>query len=174
MAKWRLLIAAVAVILSIPVDTRAQEGSRRQLHDGSAVVRQKGGDSEALIRIECDEAGTPEAGFTTEPNRITREETGGQRNMASLRLRPWQDTDDVLITTNWGVAWIPRPASSGGVLSMELEVRPPTLMRDGMPTAVTYDMWKAGDVPETSEIVEFEANCTTRDPDAPAWRKLPG
>jgi hypothetical protein len=41
-----------------------------------------------------------------------------------------------------------------------------------MPVAVTYDMWKAGDVPPERATVEFEANCNVRDPAAPSWRKL--
>jgi len=159
-------------VLLVPSAAQAQGGSWRDLPKGSAVVREKGGDSEALIRIICDEASRPEAGFTTEANRVTRAETG-RSNMTSLRLRPWQDTNDVLITSNWGVAWIPRPISVGGVLTMEVEVRPPTLMRDRMPVAVTYDMWKAGDVSDEGRVIEFEANCSARDPGAPGFRKLP-
>ena len=172
--------AAFAAIAAMLVPTPAvaqerqegQERPRRELHPGSAVVRQQDGDSEALIRIICDEAGRPETGFTTEANRVTRAETGGTYNRASLRLRPWKDTDDVLITTDWGIAWISRPTSTGGVLPMEVEVRPSRLVRDGMPVLVTYDMWKAGDVPEERTVVEFEANCSTRDPTAPSWRRL--
>jgi hypothetical protein len=164
------LTAALAVSLLTPAVLSAQE--RPEPHPGSAVVREKGGDSEALIRLLCDEASRPEAGFTTEPNRVTRAETG-QSNMASLRLRPWQDTDEVLVTSTWGIAWIPRPASSGGILSMELEVVPPGFVRDGMPVNVTYDMWKAGDLPPERATVQFEANCSTRDPEAPAYRKVP-
>ncbi len=149
----------------------AAQSSRPDPHPGSAVVRERGGDSEALIRIECDQASRPEAGFITEPNRITRRETG-QSNMASLRLRPWKDTGDALVTTSWGIAWIPRPTSTGGVLSMEVEVAPASFTRDNMPVAVTYDMWKAGDVPPERATVEFEANCNVRDPAAPSWRKL--
>ena len=168
----RTIITMVALLL-VPPSAGAQESVRPELHDGSAVVREQGGDSEALIRILCDEVSRPEAGFTTEANRVTRAETG-RSNQASLRLRPWQDTDDILITSTWGVAWIPRPASAAGALAMEVEVRPPTLMRDNMPVAVTYDMWKAGDLPDERRVIEFEANCGTRDPEAPAWRRLPG
>lgn len=171
------MAAAVAAILIPVISSPAgaqerQERVRRELHPGSAVVRQQDGDSEALIRILCDEAGRPEAGFTTEANRVTRRETGGKYNRTSLRLRPWKDTDDVLITTDWGIAWVPRPASTGGVLAMNVEVRPNQLQRDGRPVLVTYDMWKAGDVPDETSVVEFEANCATRDPDAPSWRRL--
>lgn len=163
---------AAAFAGSLLTMTALSAQARRELHPGSAVVREKAGDSEALIRLLCDEASRPESGFTTEANRVTRAETG-RSNSASLRLRPWQDTDEVLITTTWGIAWIPRPASSGGVLSLELEVVPPGFVRDGLPVAVTYDMWKAGDLPPERATVQFEANCVTRDPEAPAWRKLP-
>jgi hypothetical protein len=174
------MAAAVATVLVPLISTpasaqeraRAERAERRELHPGSAVVRQQGGDSEAVIRILCDEAGRPEAGFTTEANRVTRAETGGKYNRTSLRLRPWKDTDDVLITTDWGIAWVPRPASAGGVLTMDVEVRPNQVQRDGQPVLVTYDMWKAGDVPDESSVVEFEANCATRDPEAPSWRRL--
>ena len=174
------LAAAIATILILWVSTpagaqerpRAERVQRRELHAGSALVRRQGGDSEALIRILCDEAGRPEAGFTTEANRVTRAETGGKYNRTSLRLRPWKDTDDVLITTDWGIAWVPRPASAGGVLDMDVEVRPNQVQRDGRPVLVTYDMWKAGDVPGDRTVVEFEADCVTRDPAAPSWRRL--
>ena len=172
MSNCRPIILTLIMPLLVPLPSWAQETARRVLHDGSAVVRQKDGDNEALIRILCDEASLPEAGFTTEANRVTRAETG-RSNMVSLRLRPWQDTDDVLITSNWGVAWIPRPISTGGVLTMEVEVRPPTVMRDGSPVGVTYDMWKAGDVPDERRVIEFQANCSGPDPDAPAFRTLP-
>lgn len=169
-ARVAAVVALLVPVLPIPAGAQeSRERPRRQLHPGSAVVRH--GDSEALIRILCDEAGRPEAGFTTEANRVTRAETGGRYNRASLRLRPWKDTDDVLITTNWGIAWIPRPTSTAGILSMELEVRPNKLERDGQPVLVTYDMWKAGDLPAERAVVEFEANCSVRDPDAPSWRR---
>lgn len=170
MSKTTVWIAAVIATLLVPAPGTAQE--TRRDYDGSAVVREVGGDSEALIRILCDEASRPEAGFITEPNRTTRSETG-RSNSASLRLRPWKDTGDVLITSSWGSAWIPAPTSSGGVLAMEVEVRSGAMMRNGQPVALTYDMWKAGDVPPDRTVVEFEANCNARDPEAPAWRLLP-
>ena len=160
----------VAAATFLPAAALAQSsGSDR--HPGSAVVREKGGDGEALVRIECDVASQPEAGFITEPNRITRRETG-RSNMGSVRLRPWKDTDDVLITTSWGAAWVPRPTSSGGVLTMQVDVGPVSFVRDNMPVAVTYEMWKAGDIPSERTTVELEANCNERDPDAPAWRRI--
>lgn len=173
MSYSRSIVLALIVPLLVPLTGRAQETSRPVLHDGSAVVREKDGDSEVLIRILCDEASLPEAGFTTEANRLTREETG-RSNMASLRLRPWQDTNDVLITSDWGVAWIPRPVSASGVLDMEVEVRPPIVIRNATPVALTYDMWKAGDVADERNVIQFQANCSVRDPEAPAFRKLPG
>lgn len=166
-------LAPAVLILALSGPIAAQE-DRYDDHPGSAVVREQGGDAEALIRILCDERSRPEAGFITEANRITRRETG-RSNPASLRLRPWQDTDEVLITTSWGVAWVPRPSSTGGVLSMEVEVGPAGFTRaDGQPVAVTYDMWKSGDLPDERTTVVFEANCEVRDPEAPALRSLPG
>ncbi len=165
-----LLLAAV--ILS-PVAAAAQETTERALHEGSAVVRAKGGVSEYKVRILCEDASRPELGFFTEANRITREATGGRTNGVNLRLRPWEDTGDVLITSPVGVAWIPRPASSGGVLSLSVDVVPASFVENGVPVAMTYDRWKAGERPEGGGTLEFEANCASRDPEAPSFRRLP-
>ena len=139
---------------------------------GSAVVTV--GENEYTIRIECRVQGQPEAGFTTEPNRITREETGGQYNMVTLRLRPWQDTQDVIVSLEGYVAWIPAPASAGGTLSLELEMSPASVVRNNAPVALTYDMWQSGDRPPGRDGVKFAADCSQRDPEAPSFRKLPG
>ena len=163
----------VAAVLLSPAAAGAQEEARRTLHEGSAVVRESGGENEYKIRILCEDASRPEAGFFTEANRVTREATGGQYNMVNLRLRPWKDTDDVLITSSLGVAWIPRPASSGGVLSMVLEVVPSSFVENNAPVALTYDMWQDGKRPEGGGTLEFEANCASRDPEAPSFRRLP-
>lgn len=163
-----LLLATVI----LPTYGVAQEESRRERHEGSAVVREKGGDAEYKIRIECDDASRPELGFTTEPNRVTREATGGKYNMVNLRLRPWKETDDVLITSPVGVAWIPRPTSTGGVLSLSVDVVPGKWEENGQPVLLTYDMWKEGVRPEGGATVEFEATCGYRDPEAPSYRRL--
>lgn len=167
-----LTLAILSATLLLPSVLEAQ-GSRSARHPGSAILRGATGTGEALIPIECDVPSKPEAGFITEPSRITRRETG-RTSMGSVRLRPWQDTGDVLITTSFGVAWVPAPTSSGGILTMELDVGPAGFERDGMPVAVTYDMWKAGEAPPERTTVYFEANCNTRDPAAPAWKKIDG
>ncbi|MGI9627378.1 MAG: hypothetical protein ACR2QM_11130 [Longimicrobiales bacterium] len=152
----------------------SQDSSRARLSEGSAVVQVA--DDEYTITILCDDASRPELGFTTEANRITREATG-RSNMVSLRLRPWKDTDDILVSLEGGTAWaawMGRPSSAGGVLSMDVVLRPTSLVRDYMPTLVTYEMWQDGDIPDGERQVSFEANCSVRDPEAPSYRKLPG
>lgn len=163
----------LAVVFFSPAAAAAQDAAERTLHEGSAVVRAKGGVGEYKIRILCEDASRPELGFFTEANRITREATGGRTNGVNLRLRPWQETDDVLITSPVGVAWIPRPSSTGGVLSLSVEVVPASFAENGAPVAMTYDRWKAGDRPEGGGTLEFEANCASRDPEAPSFRRLP-
>ena len=148
------------------------EGGDQQsgLFDGSAVVTVD--DSEYKIRIQCDTFARPELGFATEPNRVTREATGGQGNTVGLRLRPWKETGDVMVTLERYVAWIPQPTSTGGVLSLTIDMSPASVMRDNMPVLLTYDMWKSGDRPPGRDGVQFEANCTLRDPEAPSYRKV--
>lgn len=156
--------------LAAPGQAPAQDGGGEELREGSALVRR--GADEYLIRILCD-GSQPELGFTTEANRVTRAATGGRSNMVTMRLLPWKDTGDVLISVDGGgQAWVPRPASAGGVLSMDVVLRPGVVVREGQPVAVTYDMWKAGEVGGEETPVHFEANCTRRDPDAPAYRKV--
>ena len=167
----------VAWMLAAPGQAAAQvDQASNARHPGSAVVTD--GEHEFLIRIECRVPSRPELGFTTEPNRVTREDTGGQYNRASLRLRPWVDqgeeTEDVIVNLGGAVAWLPRPASSGGVLSMEVELYPAAFERNGERVLFNYDMWQAGERSGDPETARFEANCTTRDPRAPAYRKLPG
>lgn len=147
-----------------------QVSTRPAMHPGSAVV--VSGTDEYTIRILCDDASRPERGFSTEPNRVTRAETGGRINGVNLRLRPWKDSGDVLISLDGaGQAWVPRPPSAGGLLEVGVALRPVTYLKDGVPTLVSYEMWKAGDVPPDEQQVSFKANCTTRDPAAPAYRK---
>jgi hypothetical protein len=148
------------------------EGQEQQRFDGSAVIRVD--DNEYTIRIECDARARPERGFGTEPNRITRADTGGRSNMVSLRLRQWRDTGEVLVTLDGFLAWIPRPTSEAGILALDLDMSPTSVVRDGVPTAVTYDMWHSGDRPPGKGGVEIVADCTRRDPAAPSHRKLPG
>lgn len=167
------LALALAASLVLPGTARGQErvGSESARFPGSAVVVVD--DNEFLVRLECRVEGRPEAGFITEANRITREETG-RSNMVALRLRPWQDTDDVVVSLEGWVAWMPRPTSVAGVLEVELDMAATSSVRDGQPVLTTYEMWQSGDRPEGRSGVRFEADCAQRDPDAPAYRKLGG
>lgn len=170
----RIALAVLAGLCSPGLQTAAAQ-DRQERDDrfpGSAVVTV--GDQEYTIRIECRQEGRPEAGFITEANRITRRETGGRYNMVTLRLRPWKDTSDVLVSFEAWMAWIPTPASADGVLSLAPEMSPVSLERDGERVLLTYDMWQAGDRPEGRDDVRFVADCTRRDPKAPAFRKVGG
>ena len=139
-------------------------------HPGSAIVRVA--DGEYLIPIECYEAARPEKGFSTEPARITKEATG-RNSLIRLIVRPWKETNDVVISLDRYVAWAPAPASAGGILEMTLDMSPASILKDGMPTALTYDMWMEGERPEGIKNVYFKADCNARDPEAPAYQKLP-
>ncbi len=174
MRHRNLLALMVGTATLVPSTGEAQDTDRRRtLHEGSAVVITD--QAEYTIRILCDDRGRPELGFTTEANRVTRAATGGQSNMVNLRLRPWKDTEDVSISLDGGgIAWIPQPTSAGGVLSLDVVLRPGTFFRNGQPVLVTYDMWKAGDIPDGETRVHFEANCASRDPSAPSFRKRSG
>jgi hypothetical protein len=138
---------------------------------GTAVITLD--DTEYTIPIECDDVSRPEAGFGTEPSRITRESTG-RTSMVNLRVRQWQETDEVVVTLDRYSAWMPRPTSAGGVLAVEVDMSPTSVVRDGVPVTLTHDMWSSGDRPEGITGVRFEASCTYRDPDAPSFRRLPG
>lgn len=164
------LWVVLSVLLLTPSVGAAQDESRRELSEGSAVVRTE--ENEYKIRILCDDASRPELGFTTEANRVTREATGGRYNMVNVSLRTWKDTDEVVIRSDAGVAWIPRPASAGGVLTMEVDVVPGSFVRNSAPVLLTYDMYKSGDRPDGGTTLRFEANCSVRDPEAPSFRKL--
>jgi len=170
-SQWGVCAGLSALSLTIPPYVSAQGAGRPELHEGSAVVRTENG--EHVIRILCDDAARPELGFSTEPNRVTRAATGGRGNAVSLRLRSWKDTGDVLIAVDLlGVAWLPRPTSAAGVLSMDVALRPHSFLRGGVPVTTTYEMWKSGDLPDEETRIEFEADCARRDPEAPATRKL--
>lgn len=164
------LLAVVSPVLQAGVMAQQANATGNERFPGSAVVSVE--DSEYLIRIECRVRNRPEAGFSTEPNRVTRGETGGRSNMVALNLRPWQGSDDVLVSLDRYVAWVPVPASDAGVLTLELAMSPASVVRNGAPTAVTYDMWKDGDRPPGREQVRIQANCNVRDPAAPAYRKV--
>lgn len=71
------------------------------------------------------------------------------------------------------VAWVPLPSTGDGVLELTLAMSPATSLQGGVPDALTYDDWIAGDRPEGFDGVRIEVNCKILDPDAPAFRKLP-
>ncbi|MDH3222190.1 MAG: hypothetical protein OEO23_00630 [Gemmatimonadota bacterium] len=173
MPRHRHLVLTVLTATLVPIGGQAQDTERRRtLHEGSAVVTTDR--AEYTIRILCDDGARPELGFTTEANRLTRQATG-RSNMVNLRLRPWKDTEDVSISLDGGgIAWIPQPTSAGGILSLDVVLRPGTFVRNGQPVLVTYDMWKAGDIPDGETHVHFEANCASRDPSAPSFRQRSG
>lgn len=166
-----VLASLFAATSSLPAQASGRQAGSApdERHPGSAVVTV--GDSEYTIRVECRVRGQPEAGFTTEPNRITREQTN-RSNMVTLRLRPWPGTKDVIVSLDGFVAWMPTPTSSAGVLTLELAMSPASVVRDGSPVALTYDMWQRGDRPAGRDGVKLVINCLTRDPNAPAFRKV--
>jgi hypothetical protein len=94
--------------------------------------------------------------------------------MIGLSLRSWKETGDVVIRLDRYVAWLPRPTSTGGVLSVELDMSTASVVRDNKPVLVSYDMWQRGDRPPGRTGVRFEATCGQRDPDAPSYRKVTG
>ena len=161
----RAIVSPVIIVVAMAAHTAWP----RDLAAGSAVVRSD--TTEYLIPIECNVASHPERGFSTEPSRITREATG-RTSGVNLRLQPWRDTNEMVITFNGYTAWIPRPDSQGPILTMRVAMSPISAVRDGLPTTMTYDMWTRGDRP-AGITIEFEANCVARDPAAPSSRRLP-
>ncbi|MEM7502897.1 MAG: hypothetical protein AAF417_12670 [Pseudomonadota bacterium] len=125
------------------------------------------------IPIECDDAGRPELGFSTEPSRITRERTG-RTSGVQLILRTWKETDMVVISLDRYVAWMPRPSSDAGVLELTLDMSPISSTTNGMPTLLSFDDWQAGDRPEGLSNVQVTADCTFRDSGAPSFKKVQG
>lgn len=137
--------------------------------NGTAVVRVA--DSEYTIPIICDDAAHPEVGLLTEPGRITRERTGRSSGVR-LTIRRWKETDQVIVNLDRYVAWIPRPETGAGILQLSIAMSAASTVKDGMPTALTYEDWVAGDRPEGLDEVSIEADCRKLDADAPSFRKL--
>lgn len=165
---WRLCVLTAILSMSLLSAVSATAQSR---FEGTAVVRVA--DDEYTIPIECYDAVRPELGFTTEPSRITRERTG-RTSLVTLRVRPTREPNETVISLDRYVAWMPQPSSAGGVLSLTLDMSPASMVRDNMPAALTRDMWMNGDRPEGLSGVRLEAQCTTRDPEAPSYRKIEG
>lgn len=159
----------VATLMAIGLTASAVAAQR---FEGTAIVRVD--DDEYTIPIECDDSARPELGFSTEPSRITRERTG-RTSGVNLRLRGWPDQPgETVVTLDRYVVWTAQPSSAGGTLSMTLDMSPVSVVRDGVPALLTYDMWTAGDRPTGISGVYVEAQCTSRDPEAPSYRKIPG
>lgn len=148
------------------VDAVAAQGPSSE---GTAVVTV--GADEYTVVIECDDPSGPEAGFGTQPNRLTRQ-TRGRANGVNVRLRPWEATDEVVVSVDRLVAWVPRPASGGGALELEIEMSPHSAVWDGTPVLMTYERWRAGERFDGKRTVKIRAQCGVRDPAAPSHRKL--
>jgi hypothetical protein len=153
-----------AAVLLLPVPGSAQGG-----HEGWAVVTVDR--AEYTIVIECADAARPELGFRTQLNRVTRAATG-RSNGVGLSLRPWEETDDVAIWLDKYVAWVPRPASAGGELVLEVDMSPMSVVTDGVPGLLTYDMWQRGERAE-GRRARIRARCGERNGEAPGYRVLP-
>lgn len=144
-------------------------GQAAEQANGTAIIRID--DGEYTVPIVCDDTLRPANGVYTEPQRITRERTG-RGSGVRLTIRPWKDTSDVVVSLDQYVAWMPAPASADGTLDITLAMSPASSMRDGVPTALTYDDWIAGDRPPGVDNVRIEVDCRAANPDAPAYRKL--
>lgn len=155
--------AATAWSLMIAFTAAAQDR-----FDGTAIVRTD--QMEYVIPVVCDDLARPELGFATEPSRVTRAATG-RASAANVRLRQWQDSNELLVTLDRYVAWIPMPESLDAVLSLAIAMSPASIVRDGIPVSVTYDMWASGDRPEGIEVA-IEVDCRSRDPAAPSSRRV--
>lgn len=149
----------------------AGAGIAADRHAGTAIVRVA--DTEYTIPIECNDSSRPELGFSTEPSRITRQRTG-RTSGVRLTVRPWKDTAELVITLDRYVAWVPTKASSGGVLSMTLNLSPSSVVKDGVPVTLTYERWSAGERARGLDSVSFEANCGVANEAAPTMRKVGG
>lgn len=156
---------ALPVLLIIAGDAQAVEPA-----NGTAIISVD--DKEYTIPIVCDDTASPESGLYTEPQRVTRERTG-RASGVRLTIRPWKDTSDFMINLDRYVAWVPLPSSGDGVLELTLAMSPASSVQGGVPHALTYDEWLAGDRPAGLDGVRIEVNCQFLDPDAPAFRKLP-
>ena len=147
----------------------AHSGYCQAGHEGTAVIQTEG--NEYTIPIVCEDTARPELGFYTEPQRITRERTG-RASQVRLTVRPWKDTSDLSVSLGRYVAWVPSQSSTGGILKMTFSMSPASYLEEGTPIALTYEDWSNGKRPGGLENVSVEANCSFRDPNAPAFRKL--
>ena len=136
--------------------------------NGTAVISVD--DQEYTIPVVCDDPSSPANGVYTEPQRVSRERTG-RASGVRLTIRPWKETSDLVVSLDRYVAWIPRPSSGDFVLELTLAMSPASSVQGGIPDALTYDEWMAGERPEGLDAVRIAVNCRYLDP--PAFRKLP-
>ena len=149
------------------VPLAAQE--RDELHDGSAVIVVD--DSEYTIPILCHSATDVMAGFFTQANRITREQTG-RSSMVNLRLDPTDHDNEVRVQLDRYVAWV-SVNGAANPYAVTLDLANSMDVSAGTPKPVTREDWYNGTRPEGLEGVQIEARCDQRDPEAPKFRKIP-
>ena len=135
--------------------------------NGTAYVRADG--TEYIIPIVCREAGLANAGFSTEPSRVTRAATG-RTSPARLTVRPWKDTGELVVSLDRYIAWVTAPETNGTHFSLTVDMSPSSFLRDGLPVTMTYDVWAEGDRPAGLSNVTIDADCSERDPEAPGSR----
>jgi len=146
----------------------ACSGIVRADSDGTAIIRTS--ETEYTIPIMCREEQTG-LDIATEPSRVTREATG-RSSLIRLNIRPWKETSDMIVTLDRYVAWLPAQPAADGKLLLEIDMSPSSIMRDGAPALLTYDMWMDGERPEGLKNVWIQADCNIRDPEAPKTKKL--
>lgn len=140
----------------------------QERYKGTAIVRVA--DNEYTIPIECNDSSDPNEGFSTEPSRITREETGRSSGVR-LNVRPWKETTDLVVSLDRYVAWVRAPLFAGGAATLDMS--PASSVKNNMPEALTYERWMNGERPEGLQGVRIRVDCSIRDPRAPAFRKIP-
>jgi hypothetical protein len=162
-------IVALAALLFLGPSAVAAQDRPRDDAEGSAVIQV--GDQEYTIPILCDDATSAAAGFITEPSRVTRERTG-RSSLVNLRARPVEGHDELIVTLDRYLTWIPSSAASGPSLEVEIDMGLITILRDNMPVLVTREMWANGEQGTEIEGVIIEARCDARDPAAPTSRRI--
>jgi hypothetical protein len=168
-AAMAVALRTIMLLAALIVPCTATAWQSGETSDGVAVARVA--DREYTIPVLCDDAARPEMGFSTEPSRVTRERTG-RASSVNLRLRTWEDTDLVVVSFDRYVTWMPRPSSIAGALTVETDMQPMTVTREGMPVAYTYDMWNSGDRPAELAGLTFEVRCGLPQPVAPSVRNV--
>ena len=139
---YRLTLAGFAAVLIGSPMVLADERS-----PGTAVIVVD--QREYTIPIECNDPADASKGFSTDSSRITRERTG-RTSGVRLIVRPWKETDEVVVTLDRFVAWLPGSVFAGSPVEASIDLSPASVIRDNLPVTITYDMWTAGDRPEGS------------------------